>query len=117
MRLLIDKFGWQPYPQKHFESRFTRFYEGYWLPKKFGFDTRKVQYASLIVTGQMTRAEALEQLKTPALDETTVRQEFDYVANKLGITTAELQSLHGCAQQELPRLQVAGGVLYRGRAG
>ena len=91
VKLLMDKFGWQPYPQKHFESRFTRFYEGYWLPKKFGFDTRKVQFSSLIVTGQMTRAEALEKLKTPPLDDATVRQEFEYVANKLGISTAELQ--------------------------
>lgn len=91
VQLLTEKFGWQPYPQKHFESRFTRFYEGYWLPKKFGFDTRKVQYSSLIVTGQMTRQEALEKLKTPALDDTTVRQEFEYVANKLEISTAELQ--------------------------
>lgn len=89
--LLVEKFGWQPYPQKHFESRFTRFYEGYWLPKKFGFDTRKVQFSSLIVTGQMTREEALEKLKTPALDAATVRQEFEYVANKLGISTEELQ--------------------------
>ena len=42
MQLLVDKFGYQKYPQKHFESRFTRFYESFWLPKKFGFDTRKV---------------------------------------------------------------------------
>jgi N-acetyl sugar amidotransferase len=91
VQLLVDKFGWQPYPQKHFESRFTRFYEGFWLPKKFGFDTRKVQFSSLIVTGQMTRAEALEKLKAPALDDVTVRQEFEYVANKLGISTDELQ--------------------------
>ena len=91
VQLLVEKYGWQPYPQKHFESRFTRFYEGYWLPRKFGFDTRKVQFSSLIVTGQMTRAEALEKLKSPALDEATVRQEFEYVANKLGISTDELQ--------------------------
>ncbi len=89
--LLVDKFGWQPYPQKHFESRFTRFYEGYWLPKKFGFDTRKVQFSSLIVTGQMTREEALEKLKTSPLDDITVRQEFEYVANKLRISIEELQ--------------------------
>lgn len=91
MKLLTEKFGWQPYPQKHFESRFTRFYEGYWLPGKFGYDTRKVQFSSLIVTGQMTREEALEKLQFPALDDATVRQEFEYVANKLGISTAELQ--------------------------
>ncbi len=89
--LLVKKFSWQPYPQKHFESRFTRFYEGYWLPKRFGFDTRKVQFASLIVTGQMTREDALEKLKTPALDDATIRQESEYVANKLGISVDELQ--------------------------
>jgi len=88
---LKTRFGWQPYPQKHFESRFTRFYEGYWLPKKFGYDTRRVQFSSLILTGQMSRDEALGRLKEPALDESTVRQEFEYVATKLGISVAELQ--------------------------
>ena len=91
VKLLVNKYGWQPYPQKHFESRFTRFYEGYWLPKKFGYDTRKVQFSSLIVTGQMSREEALAKLKEPALDEATVRQEFEYVANKLGVSPGELQ--------------------------
>lgn len=91
IKLLVAKFGWQPYPQKHFESRFTRFYEGYWLPKKFGYDTRKVQFSSLIVTGQMTRAEALAKLEQPPYDESTIAQDFEYVATKLGISVAELQ--------------------------
>jgi N-acetyl sugar amidotransferase len=91
MKLLVDKFGWQPYPQKHFESRFTRFYEGFWLPRRFGYDTRRVQFSSLIVTGQMSREEALHRLESPALVESIVRQEFEYVANKLGISTNELQ--------------------------
>jgi N-acetyl sugar amidotransferase len=91
IKLLVDELGWQAYPQKHFESRFTRFYEGYWLPKKFGYDTRKVQFSSLIVTGQMTRDEALERLKTPPLDENTINQELEYVANKLRISVEELQ--------------------------
>lgn len=91
MRLLETKFGWQPYPQKHFESRFTRFYESYWLPEKFGYDTRKVQYSSLLLTKQMTRDEALARLAQPAYDKATITQEFEYVATKLGITVAELQ--------------------------
>jgi N-acetyl sugar amidotransferase len=90
--ILVKKFGWQPYPQKHFESRFTRFFEGYWLPKKFGYDTRKVQFSSLILTGQMTRNDALEKLKEPALNENTIRQEFEYIANKLNITIQQLES-------------------------
>jgi len=92
IELLINQFGWQPYPQKHFESRFTKFYEGYWLPKKFGYDTRRVQYSSLIVTKQKTRNEALEKLESPPFDDTTATQEFEYVATKLGISVKELQS-------------------------
>lgn len=91
VKLLVEKFGWQPYPQKHFESRFTRFYEGYWLPKKFGYDTRRVQYSSLIVTEQMTRDEALAKLEEPSYDESVIGYDFEYVATKLGITVAELQ--------------------------
>lgn len=91
-QFLVDEFGYQRYAQKHFESRFTRFYEAYWLPKKFGYDTRKVQFSSLIVTGQMSRDEALEKLKKPAYDEDTIKQDFEYIATKLGITTDELQS-------------------------
>jgi hypothetical protein len=91
MRLLEEKFGWQPYPQKHFESRFTKFYEGYWLPKKFGYDTRRVQYSSLIVTNQMTREEALERLRKPPYDEATIVRDMEYVATKLGISLSELQ--------------------------
>ncbi|MFA9395552.1 MAG: N-acetyl sugar amidotransferase [Halodesulfovibrio sp.] len=91
MAFLQDEYGWQSYPQKHFESRFTKFYEGYWLPEKFGYDTRKVQFSSLILTGQMTRAKALEELAKPALTADDARQEFEYVATKLGITVGELQ--------------------------
>jgi hypothetical protein len=90
MKLLADRFGWQPYPQKHFESRFTRFYEGFWLPGKFGYDVRKVQFSSLILTGQMTRDEALERLKTPPLDAATIAQETAFVAAKLRISEDEL---------------------------
>ena len=78
--------------KKHFESRFTRFYESYWLPKKFGYDTRKVQYSSLILTKQMTRKDALEKLKHPAYDNKTIHQDFEYIATKLGISVKELQS-------------------------
>lgn len=91
MQFLIDRFGWQKYPQKHFESRFTKFYEAYWQPKKFGIDKRKVQFSSLILTKQMTRKEALEKLSKPAYDENTIKHDFEYIATKLGISVAELQ--------------------------
>jgi N-acetyl sugar amidotransferase len=92
MQFLVDKYGYQKYPQKHFESRFTRFYESYWLPEKFGYDTRKVQYSSLILTNQMTRKEALEKLSKPAYDPETIHHDFEFVATKLGISVEELQS-------------------------
>lgn len=91
MAFLEKEYGWQSYPQKHFESRFTKFYEGYWLPKKFGFDTRKVQYSSLILTGQLKRDDALEMLKEPAIPEEDAKHDFEYIAKKLEISTNELQ--------------------------
>jgi N-acetyl sugar amidotransferase len=91
MRLLSEKFGWLVYPRKHFESRFTKFYEGYWLPIKFGFDTRRVQYSSLILTGQMTREEALADLARSPYDQQTIAHDFEYISTKLGISVAELQ--------------------------
>ena len=91
MRVLIDEFDWQPYPQKHFESRFTRFYESYWLPKRFGFDTRKVQFSSLILTKQMKREEALRLLDISSYDEKNIHNDFEYIANKLDISTEELK--------------------------
>jgi len=91
MKMLEETFGWQPYPQKHFESRFTKFYEGYWLPNKFGYDTRRVQYSSLILTEQMTREEAVARLKEPPYDPQLAAHDFEYVATKLGISVADLR--------------------------
>lgn len=90
LQMLEREYGWKPYPQKHFESRFTKFYEGYWLPTRFGFDTRRVQFSSLILTGQMTRDEALERLRVPGFDPDKIEDEFCYVATKLRISPEEL---------------------------
>ena len=92
IKLLMDQYGWKPYPQKHFESRFTRFYESYWLPTRFGFDTRKVQLSSLILTKQMKREEALEILKHPSYNLETIEDDYNFIATKLGITKNELKS-------------------------
>ncbi len=93
MQELVDKFGWQKYPHKHFESRFTKFYESYWLPEKFGFQKHRAHYSSLILTNQMTREEALEKLAKPAYDKETIEQDFEYIAKKLDLTVADLQKL------------------------
>jgi N-acetyl sugar amidotransferase len=93
MQLLVDRFGWQRYAHKHYESRFTRFYEGYWLPRKFGYDKRRAHFSSLILTRQMTRDEALQKISLPAYDDETIAHDFEYVATKLDITVDELRAL------------------------
>lgn len=92
-QVLADRFGWQPFRHKHHESRFTRFYEDYWLPRRFGYEKRRAHFSSLIMTGQMTRDAALARLAQPEMDEHFLRQEFEYVANKLGLSVEDLQRL------------------------
>jgi N-acetyl sugar amidotransferase len=88
---LSKTYGWKPYPYKHYESRFTRFFEGFWLPTRFGYDMRRRELSSLILTGQMTRNDALEQLAKPALQPVDVVNEFSFVAAKLDISIDELK--------------------------
>jgi putative aminotransferase len=95
---LEKRFGWQRFQHKHHESRFTRFYEDYWLPRRFDFHKRRAHFSSLIMTGQMTRDEALNRLAKPEMDEHFLTQEFEYVAHKLDLTVTELQQLF-----ELPK--------------
>lgn len=95
---LERRFGWQRFQHKHHESRFTRFYEDYWLPRRFGYEKRRAHFSSLIMTGQMSREEALDRISRPEMDERFLKQEFEYVAHKLGLTVEELQQLF-----ELPK--------------
>ena len=91
--LLEKKFGWKPYANKHFESIFTRFFEGYWLVNKFGYDKRKAHFSSLILTGQMTREEALKKLAEPPYDEVLAMEDMEYIVNKLGLTKEAFMEL------------------------
>jgi len=93
MLFLEKNFGWQRYAQKHYESRFTRFYEGYWMPKKFGFDIRLAHYSSLILTNQMTREEAMKRVSLLPYDDEEIKEDFEYVATKLGFTVEEFRDL------------------------
>lgn len=93
-KLLLDKFGWEKFQHKHHESRFTRFYEDFWLPTKFGYDRRKSHFSSLILTGQMSRDEALERLKAPEIDSQVMDREFEYVAHKLDLTKEQLKEIY-----------------------
>ncbi len=91
--LLFEKFGWEKFQHKHHESRFTRFYEDFWMPRKFGYEKRRAHFSSLILTGQMTREEALDRISRPELDEKFLEKEFEYVAHKLDLTVGQLQEI------------------------
>lgn len=88
---LHEMFGWERYANKHFECVFTRFYEGYWLPKKFGFDKRRAHFSSLILTGQLERKEALEILKQPPYPVEDAIHDMELIAEKLGITKTKFE--------------------------
>jgi len=86
-------FGWKKFQHKHHESRFTRFYEDYWMPRKFGYEKRRAHFSSLVMTGQMSREDALLRIAKPELDEQFLKGEFEYVANKLDLTVEQLQEI------------------------
>lgn len=91
---LSEEYGYVPYKQKHFEDMLTKFLEGWWMPTRFGHDIRRAQLSSLVVTGQMTRDEALKILEKPPLTEEESKELFSEVANRLEITEEELMSYH-----------------------
>lgn len=86
-------FGWQSFQHKHHESRFTRFYEDYWMPKKFGYEKRRAHFSSLVMTGQMTREQALARIASPEMSPEFLKTEFEFVANKLDMSVDELQEI------------------------
>lgn len=98
---LVNEYGYEPYKQKHFEDLLTKFLEGWWLPTRFGYDIRKAQLSSLVVTGQMSREEALETLKTPPLSEEESKELFSQVAEKLKISEEELMSYYNLPKKYL----------------
>lgn len=87
-KLLIEKFDWKDYGGKHYESVFTRFYQGYILPKKFGIDKRKAHLSTLINSGQITKDQALKELESPTYDLQLQENDIEYVCKKWGIERA-----------------------------
>ena len=90
---LQREYGWRDYGGKHSESRFTKFYQEIYLPRKFAFDKRRLHLSSLIVSGQISREQALAELATPIIDETQARRDIKFVAKKLGLSREELDAL------------------------
>lgn len=92
MDLLTERYGFVPYQYKHSESIFTRFYQNYILPVKFGVDKRKVHHSNLIVTNQMSREDALADLNSNSyIDFGDFEKDKLYVLKKLGFTSDEFE--------------------------
>jgi hypothetical protein len=91
VKILKKEYGFIPYPYKHYESFFTRFYQGYLLPRKFGVDKRKVHLSNLIMSGDLLRDDALKLLKEdPYHTETTLENDIVYFLKKMGFTRKDL---------------------------
>ena len=92
-QLLIDRLGWRDYGGKHYESVFTKFYQAHYLPVKFGYDKRRIHLSNLILSGQMTRAEAIGELSQELYPARKLTEDKQFVAKKLGISVEEFEQI------------------------
>lgn len=90
--LLQKELDWKDYGGKHYESIWTRFYQGYILPVKFGVDKRKAHLSTLVCSGQLTKEEALEEMKQPPYDPRQLKIDKEFVLKKLGLTEEEFDA-------------------------
>lgn len=88
-KFLIEELEWKDYGGKHYESKFTQFFQAHYLPEKYGFDKRLAHLSSLIVSGQITREQALEEIKEPLYDPMQLQDDREYFIKKLGFSEAE----------------------------
>lgn len=90
---LAATYGWADYGAKHSESRWTKFYQDIYLPRRYGFDKRRLHLSAMIVSGQMTRREALDALALPLIGQGEMQRDIRFVAKKLGIAVSELEAM------------------------
>jgi N-acetyl sugar amidotransferase len=93
MKILEQELGWRYYGGKHYESIYTRFYQGYILPTKFGYDKRRSHLSSLVCSGEMTREAALKELDKPTYQPSMQEEDREYVVKKLGLTDEEFEAI------------------------
>jgi len=107
-RMLIGKYGWEDYGGKHYESMYTRFYQGWILPHKFGYDKRRMHLSTLICSGQITRDEALKEISAPPYPPEWIEPDTAFVIKKLGISRQEFDSIMASPKKrysDYPNLQ------------
>lgn len=92
-RFLVDSLGWRDYGGKHHESLYTRVFQGYILPKKFGYDKRKAHLSSLICSGEITREQALEELEREPYPLDTQKEDREYLLTKFGFTEKQFDDI------------------------
>lgn len=90
---LMNELGWRDYGGKHYESIFTRFFHANYLPQRFGFDLRKAYLSALVCSGQISRSDALEELKLPPVSEELLKSDLQYVLKKLGLTEDDYKDI------------------------
>jgi len=96
---ITNRVGWQAYEGKHFESIFTRFYQGYILPKKFGVNKRKAHLSNLVCSGQLTRESALSQIKAENYSAQQQQDDRGFVLKKLGLSNQEFDQILALPQR------------------
>jgi N-acetyl sugar amidotransferase len=93
MNVLQHELGWKYYGGKHYESIYTRFFQGYILPRKFGIDKRKAHLSTMICSGQVTRDAAVTELSCQSYTQELQRQDHEYVIKKLGLRAEEFAAI------------------------
>ena len=93
IQTLEKELGWRPYLEKHYESVWTRYYQGVYLVEKFGYDKRLPHLSSMVASGQITRQEALDRLKLETYPEAVRRQDYEFMLKKFGMSEADYESL------------------------
>lgn len=101
MPILEQKLGWQYYGGKHYESIYTRWYQGYWLPTKFGYDKRRSHFSSLVCAGEMTRSEALDALKESSYPIELQKEDTEYLLKKFNMTADQLDDILHTTQKTI----------------
>src|SRR5690606_37956150 len=90
---LQETVGYRTYARKHGESIFTKLFQNYYLPTKFGYDKRRLHYSSMILSGQMTREQAMNKLAEPLYDPAELQLDIEYFCKKMRINQTQFQAL------------------------
>lgn len=104
--IISNELGWRDYGGKHYESIFTRFYQGYILPTKFSIDKRKAHLSNLIFSGQMTREEALRELEKPMYPEEQFQVDKEFVLKKLELNELEFDEIMKSPRREHTEFEI-----------